>query len=456
MAKIKSKLFNLLNLGNIRNKILAQNIAFTSLFQFGTVLLSLVTLPVSLSLLPVSEYGIWLTISSILMWIGYFDLGLGTGLKNKLSEAMAKSDHTKAKQLISTAYLTLIFVMSLVIVAFLISLSYIDYIKFFGNLKEIDISEKMILETISVVIYLFILRFIFQLINPILDALQKLYWTKIIFFVSQLIILVTLILIKYFIVPNIFIMGIIFSLSPLICLLIGSIIFFAKHQFLLPSIFEFKLKLVKELFSMGLKFFLIQINMIVLFQSSNFIIVNNIGPSEVVKYNVAFNLFSMMNIAFSTVAAPYWSAYSNAWFQKDIDWIKRAQKKIFILWLFLAIISFFVLILSKSIYSLWVGDRVSIPFSLSLSVYFYMLLFTFGMIYNTFINSTGKVLLQTVSLSILTIIYIPLVQFLLKHFQLGLSAIPISLSIVSIYTVIIAPIQSNLLLKGRAKGIFNK
>jgi hypothetical protein len=78
------------------------------------------------------------------------------------------------------------------------------------------------------------------------------------------------------------------------------------------------------------------------------------------------------------------------------------------------------------------------------------------MIYNTFINSTGKVLLQTISLSILTLTYIPLVQFLLKHFQLGLCAIPISLSIISIYTVVIAPIQSDLLLKGRAKGIFNK
>jgi O-antigen/teichoic acid export membrane protein len=289
-----------------------------------------------------------------------------------------------------------------------------------------------------------------------MEAIQKLFWTKIIFFISQLLVLVSLLLIKLIVDPNIIILGLIFSLSPVLCLFVGSVFFFLKHEYLRPSIFDVDVSLVKEIYSIGFKFLLIQINMLILFQSSNFIIINYIGSSEVVKYNVAFNLFSMMNIAFSTIAAPYWAAYANAWFQKDFDWIKRAQKKLFYIWIFVVSVSFIVLLLSDNIYKIWIGDKVNIPFSLSLSIFIYMALFTFGLIYNTFVNSTGKVLLQTLSLTTLTLLYVPMVIVLINNLKLGLNAIPVALCIVALYTVIIAPLQSKKILSGLAKGVFNK
>jgi Na+-driven multidrug efflux pump len=162
-----------------------------------------------------------------------------------------------------------------------------------------------------------------------------------------------------------------------------------------------------------------------------------------------------MNIVFSAISAPYWSAYTNAWIQKDFVWIKNAQRKLTHVWLLICLGSFIVLIFSNEIFYLWVGNKVNIPFSLSLSVFIYMCIFTFGMIYNIFINSTGKVLLQTISLTILTIVYVPLVILLINYFKLGLNSIPIALTIISLYTVIIAPIQSKRILNGKAKGIFN-
>ena len=456
MQSIKRVLLKSLNLSNSRNKLLAKNVMLTSLFQFGSVFISLVLLPISLSILPVEVYGIWLTISSVLLWLGYLDLGLGSGLKNKLSEALAKSDHNKAKKLISTAYFTIGLIMSIVVALFFFFSKNINYVEIFGNPDSSVISPEMLFRTVNIVAYVFILRFVFQLINPIMDAIQKLFWTKIVFFIGQLLVLVSLILIKLLVKPNILILGLVFSISPVVCLLVGSVFFFVKHKYLRPSIFYVDVSLVKEIYSIGFKFLLIQINMLILFQSSNFIIINYIGSSEVVKYNVAFNLFSMMNIAFSTIAAPYWAAYSNAWYQRDIDWIKSAQKKLFYIWILIVSISFVVLLLSDIIYKIWIGDKVAIPFSLSFSVFIYMALFTFGLIYNTFVNSTGKVLLQTISLTTLTMLYIPMVIALINNLKLGLNAIPVALCIVSLYTVIIAPLQSKRILSGLAKGVFNK
>jgi O-antigen/teichoic acid export membrane protein len=453
MKKIINKLFNL---ENHRNKKLGKNIFLTILFQFSSVGISFLILPISLSIVPVAEYGVWLTISSVFMWLGYFDLGLGTGLKNRLSEALAKSDFKLAKRLISTSYFTIILMMLIVGVLYNIIAININIAEIFGNPNENIVSNKLLIYTTNFVIYVFLVRFVLQLINPIFESMQKLYSVKLILLLSQLLVLTILFIIKYNYFGNIFVLGIIFSLSPVLILFISSIIFFINNKNIAPNIKSIDFKLLKNIYSLGIKFFIIQLNMLVLFQSSNFIIINYIGAEEVVKYNVVFNLFSMMNIAFSTISAPYWSAYTNAWIENDVKWIKNSQIKLIKIWGIICVISLIVLLISDRIYILWIGDKVSIPFTLSLSIYLYMCMFTFGMIYNIFVNSTGKVLLQTISLTILTIIFIPLVIFLINNFNLGLNAIPIALLTVSLYTVIIAPIQSKKIINGTARGIFNR
>jgi O-antigen/teichoic acid export membrane protein len=453
---IKQRVKAFLNLKNQRNRLLAKNVAFTSLFQLGSVLMGVILLPISLSLLPAKVYGIWLTVSSMLMWLSYLDLGLGSGLKNKLSEAVALSDFKKAKKLISTAYFTIILIMIAVSLVFFLFSNSINYLKIFGNPDPTSISPKSLNNLINIVAYIFILRFIFQLINPILDSIQKLFWSKLIFFISQLIILGLLVFVKLFANPNIIVLGIIYSLTPVCCLLIGTLIFFWKQKELRPSIYYIDFGLIREIYSIGLRFLLIQLNMLVLFQSSNFIIINYIGSEDVVKYNIAFNLFSMMNIAFSTIASPYWSAYSSAWHQKDYSWITKAQKKLLFIWILIVSISGIVLIFSEYVYLIWIKNQVKIPFSLSLVLFIYMSLFCFGMIYNTFINSTGKILLQTVSLTILTLIYIPSVIYMIEKLHFGLNSIPIGLCLVASYTVIIAPWQSRRILSKTASGIVNR
>ncbi|MDE5975352.1 MAG: hypothetical protein K2G69_02250, partial [Muribaculaceae bacterium] len=52
-----------------------------------SILTSFLLVPLTLGYLRPVEYGIWMTLSSILVWINYFDIGLGNGLRNKLAEA---------------------------------------------------------------------------------------------------------------------------------------------------------------------------------------------------------------------------------------------------------------------------------------------------------------------------------------------------------------------------------
>jgi O-antigen/teichoic acid export membrane protein len=196
--------------------------------------------------------------------------------------------------------------------------------------------------------------------------------------------------------------------------------------------------------------------MLVLFQTSSILIINFFGPGEVVQYNVAYNLFSMMTIAFSTVSAPYWTAYTNAWTLGDIKWIKNTNQWLLKIWMIIVGVAFIVLVFSDQIYLIWLRRDLNIPFSLSVAVYLYMCIFSFSGIYNMFINGTGKVQLQIISLGISSLLYVPILLLFVKVFGWGLISFPIALMIISNYSVILAPIQFKRLINGTAKGIMNK
>lgn len=90
--------------------------------------LSLVYVPIVLNYLGDYKYGVWASILSILSWISYFDLGIGNGLRNRLSEAIASdSPRVSPKALVSSAYAILSGVVAVVAAVCGIAIAFIDW-----------------------------------------------------------------------------------------------------------------------------------------------------------------------------------------------------------------------------------------------------------------------------------------------------------------------------------------
>ena len=75
-----------------RTRKAKQNIAASIVLKVIDTIAYLLIIPVTIGYLNSYEYGIWLTINSILTWIYSFDIGLGSGLRNKLAIAIAAND----------------------------------------------------------------------------------------------------------------------------------------------------------------------------------------------------------------------------------------------------------------------------------------------------------------------------------------------------------------------------
>jgi len=76
-----------------RNMMLRKNILFSAILKVIGLCSSLLIVPITLEYLSSEVYGIWLTMSSVLYWFAFFDVGLGNGMRNYLTGAISVKDY---------------------------------------------------------------------------------------------------------------------------------------------------------------------------------------------------------------------------------------------------------------------------------------------------------------------------------------------------------------------------
>lgn len=99
------KIFN----GDRRTLLIKKNIIWSFLIKgwSGAVLFLLV--PYTIDCLGEYKNGVWLTVSSVLVWIEQMDIGLGNGLRNKIATCLAKKDYNEASSAIASTYHAMMF-----------------------------------------------------------------------------------------------------------------------------------------------------------------------------------------------------------------------------------------------------------------------------------------------------------------------------------------------------------
>ena len=111
-----------------RSKKMYKNTAVMIGIRGISMILTLISAPIMLRHVDRADYGVLLTLTSIVGWVGYMDIGLGNGLRNKLPEFLAKGDFHSAKKIVSGCYVTLAIYVALIIAIFLIISPFVDWL----------------------------------------------------------------------------------------------------------------------------------------------------------------------------------------------------------------------------------------------------------------------------------------------------------------------------------------
>lgn len=444
-----------LNKGQERSIKAKKNIVASFFIRGASIIISIIMVPIAINYVNVSQYGIWLTLSSIVAWFSFFDIGLTQGLRNKFAEAIATGNHELARIYVSTTYAILAIICSFFWVTFLFVNQYLNWPQILNSPE----SMRMELSILALMVFTyFCLQFVLNIITTLLIANQQPALSGLLnVFGSLLSLLFVFILVKTT-QGSLIKLGAVFCFSPLIVLLFASIYFFKGiYKKYRPSFSKVKFSYARGLFNLGIMFFIIQAAGIAQYQTANFIIAQNYTTADVTSYNIVYKYFGMLQMLFAVFLSPFWSASTEAFLKNDTPWIKKSIKKYTQLRYLLIFIGAIMLIFSTSIYDLWLGKgKVTISFYLSFFGLTYFISTMIADTYVSFLNGINALRLQFIACLISPIVYIGVALLLINFFKMGTYALFIAAIICNFNGLIIAPLQYHMIVNKKKSGIWIK
>lgn len=441
------------SVGHERSLRLKKSILTIGISKVINVFIQILLVPLTISYINPYNYGIWLTLSSIISWFSLFDIGLSNGLRNNLAQAIALNNKLLSKIYISTTYALLTFIVLLIIILFL---SFFGWINWTNLFKADTISKNELHYTIALTFVFFCVKFIFQLINTILLSDQRPGLSNIITTVGSLFTLIILFIFNSYTSGSLIILTLVSNVVPVIILLLASLILFKGiYRYYSPSVKYVSTKHFKGLLSVGFRFFLVQFAAIFVLSATNFAITQLCGPDQVTIYNVSQKYYYSVILIFNIITVPLWSAFTEAYTKNDIAWIQKIISKLFKIWIIFTLITVVLFTFSNLIFSLWV-PMINIPRKISLLMAIYTILTIWISIYVPFINGVGKIKVQMIHSLFIILSYIPSVLYL-KYLNISyLFGITIITIIYQFIGAVWTPIQYFKLINNKAKGIWNE
>lgn len=437
---------------NQRSLAVKRNALLSLLIKGCSILISLLLVPLTLGFVTDELYGIWLTLSSALFWLTFFDIGFTQGLKNKLTEAIALDNWERARSLVSTTYFVMLIIFLPLCLLLEMLIPYIDW----TMILNIDSSYNPELkQVLSILVACFSVQMIVNVLTSVVAAFQQVSLSASFPMIGNFIALILIWILSYACDSSLLLLSVVMSVSPILVSIIASFILYSGiYKKVAPSVKEIKIEYVKDLWGLGAKFFLIQIQVLILYQCTNLLISNISGPEQVTTYNIAYRYLSVSMMLYSILLSPLWPAFTDAYVKKDFAWMNNVYKKMCKIYLLSVLLLLFLVAFSPIIYHLWIGDKVMIPWDMTILVALYMAIHSWDLLQVELINGIGSVKLQTYVTLVGLFLHIPM-SFIIGRY-LGAVGVVCSMIIINIIYVSCFTIQVHKLLTQKARGIWQK
>ena len=413
------------------------------------MVLSLVYTPLLLSYLGKESYGLWSTILTVINWINYFDLGIGLGLRNLLTKELTAKQYEKAKKTVSTAYVILSGISLFILAILIIMVFCLDWFELFNT--QIDIRQPLLITFVFLCINL-----VLALCNQLLYALQLSERVAFRSAVVQLINLVGVLVLLNTTSPNLVYMAVLFGLTSSVVHIANMIGVFKKHKYLRPSISMFEREKIPQITTVGFSFFAIQLSCLLLYSADHFLITHFLGPEEIAPVDIANKIFGLGCTFLAALMIPYLSRTTEALEQGNFKWIRRAIKKMYILYALVVAVYIVLAVFFRTFADIYLtigGNSIELTFSngLIVTMFLHYLFYSFVIINTPFINGTGKLTVQMIVSLSTGILCIPLAIFLGVTCGLGVVGIKLSTVIMLAIGAVVYPINLHNIIKREEK-----
>lgn len=417
------------------NKNIYINSLLSLLYKVFSMILSFFSAPLLLACLGQEKYGIWVTIGSMISWIYYSDLGIGGGLRNKLTTSLAQNDEVASKGYISVSYILLSGISILFWLAFFIIVKFTDIM----HTLHLGVDDENIEVCFLVALFLSCLNFVLSLVNNIAYAKQRASLVSFYNLLGQALFVLALFIYYKTGISLIIYVAVAEGLGQVVKNVLSTAYIFKRYPELTVRFSDADKKYSKGILSFGILVFIGQISSLLHNTTDNLLISYLFGAADVTPYNFCYKYFGMIGSIYLVILTPLLSAYTAANAVEDNKWMIGAMKKSTLLYLLFLIGTVLAMFIFQPFSDIWLGQRLDYSIELIAFTAIYHLMLMLSHNTTSLQTGIGDLKWATVAVAIGAILNIPASILCAKTFELGVSGIVLG-SVISMIPVLMVGI----------------
>lgn len=372
-----------------------------------TVICNLALVPTLVGYLGPGPFGIWAAYQSIQSILLFADFGIGNGMQNAVTAAIAHGDTRRARALVSSAFAALAAAAGLIGVLAIVAVVWSPLPSWFAGTR-LDAAEQAASQVgIAVFVATGLLAIPLSCGERLAVALQRGFITHVTRTIATVASLAcVLVLVRQ---RAGFAAICLATATPILVGPLLSWFFVARRSgWAWPAMAAVRASDIKAVLSSGAGFLAVQLTAIFGFGLDPLLIERYAGPVEVANYAVVQRLFSVVPMAIGIVLAPLWPAYADARARSDSPWICTTFRRSLLATAAVAAgLSMAIAVLAEPITWRWLGKALEPSAALIYAFATWSCVLSCGMAFSYFWNGMHMLRLQAVLGLIFVLVSLP-------------------------------------------------
>ncbi len=380
-----------------------------------------VTIPLTLKYLGAERFGLWTTISSVSLMLGFADLGVGNGVLNAVSDAYGRDDRKLGREAVSSGFFLLSLVSVALVAIFAVVYTFVPWARVYNATSTDAVREAGPATAVF---------FLVWALNIPLGVVQRVQFGYQRGFLNH----------AWQAAGSLFALGgaalaiasqaglpwLVLALTggPLLAVILNGVVEFGWiRPWLRPAWSHVTKAVGRRILSLGVWFFIVQLAMTLGYASDYFVVAQLLGSSEVTQYAVPARLFAFIGLLVATFVTPLWPAYGEASARGDIAWVKRALARSLVVAFVLTAAPALVLVaVGRPLTHLWVGGAVNPSYGLLAGLAAWTLIGGLGATIAIFFNGVSVLRFQAVTTVVMSVVALALKILFVRRW--GVAGVP--------------------------------
>jgi len=330
---------------------------------FSKIIISLtglISVPLTINYLGKEQFGLWMVISSLVVWLQLTDLGIGNGLVNALAEANGRNDKELACSCFTTAFYSITGTAFVLFVPLLMTAFYVPW----GSVLNVNSASLVhdAKQCFAIIGIFFFINMPLAIATKALGAYQKGYLVNITQIVASLISLFFLI-IAISMSLNLLWLVTFVSAGAVLGNILSWILLYREIPWLKLRLRSISRNAFRRVARSSVPLFLFQIGALLLNQSANIILAQLGGLRMVADYNILLKIYMVIYSIGISFSSPFYPAIREAFEMKEKRWVSNAIKRVTTVRLaILILLAIPMIFIGDQVITLWIRQPLSEDF----------------------------------------------------------------------------------------------